>query len=107
MVSKTKNTKKSTGSKTSSKMDVKKDVNMKEKKKISDAMAVGALFLNISLLPGLGSIIAGRNTEGVWQLVLFLIGIPLIFAFLIGIPVMIIAWIWALVTSVDLLKETM
>lgn len=72
--------------------------------KTSKGVAIAALLLNVLLLPGLGSIIAGRTTEGVIQLVLTLVGIPLSL-FLVGIPLIIAAWIWALVTSIQILQE--
>lgn len=76
----------------------------KKRKKISEARAILCLILNIILLPGLGSLIGKRKKEGTWQLVIFLLGIPLILI-LIGIPMIIGAWIWGIVTGVDLLEE--
>ena len=75
-----------------------------EKKKPSQGIAIAALLLNILVLPGLGSLIGGRTTEGVLQLVLFIIGIPLCLV-LIGIPLVIAMWIWALVTGIQIIKE--
>ncbi len=74
-------------------------------KKISNSTAILALILNILVLPGLGSLIGGKTTAGVLQLVLFLIGIPLTFVF-IGIPLMIGMWIWALITGIQLVSES-
>ena len=73
--------------------------------KVSQGMAIAALLLNILVLPGLGSLIAGRTREGVIQLVLYIIGIPLIFV-LIGIPIMIGAWIWGLVTGIQIVQDS-
>ena len=72
--------------------------------KPSQAIAIVALILNI-ILPGLGSIIGGKTKAGIWQLVLFLVGIPLT-SILIGIPMMIAAWVWGIVTGVKILQET-
>jgi len=72
--------------------------------KVTGALAVVCFILNIIILPGLGSIIGGRKNEGIWQLVLFIAGIPLAFV-LIGIPMMIAAWVWALVTSIKIVKS--
>ena len=90
----------------------------KNKKKISEGMAVIALLLNILLLPGLGTLIAGRITTGIIQVVLLflswiLIVVGVLFlAFLIGIPILIIGcllslsvWIWSLITGIQLIKE--
>lgn len=76
-----------------------------KQKKPSEAIAITALLLNILVLPGLGTIIAGRTSTGTTQLVLFLIGIPLAFI-LIGIPLMLGVWIWGIVTGVQIVKES-
>lgn len=73
-------------------------------KKPTQGIALAALLLNILVLPGLGTIIGGRTTQGVWQLVLFIVSIPLIFI-LIGIPLAIGVWIWALVSGIQLVQE--
>ncbi len=74
------------------------------KKKPSQGIAIVALILNILVLPGLGSIIGGRTRDGIIQLVLFLVGIPLSLI-LVGIPLVIAMWIWGIVTGVQLVKE--
>jgi len=73
-------------------------------KKITGSLAVICFILNVLILPGLGSIIGRRKKEGTWQLVLFIAGIPLAFI-LIGIPMIIAAWVWALVTSIEIAKN--
>jgi len=73
-------------------------------KKISSGIAILALLLNIFLIPGIGSLIGGKTTAGVWQLILFLLGIPLSFV-IIGIPMVAAAWIWGLVTGIQILRE--
>ena len=73
-------------------------------KKNSEGLAIAALLINILILPGLGSIIGKRTKEGVYQLVIFAIGVVLTFI-LIGIPLVIGAWIWALVTGIQMVKE--
>ena len=77
----------------------------KTEKKISQGLAIVALILNILILPGLGTLIAGRIKTGIWQLVLAIISIPLIFI-LIGIPILIAVWIWGIVTGIQLIKES-
>lgn len=72
-------------------------------------MAIVGLILNILVLPGLGTIIGAIENkpymnQGIIQLVLFLIGIPLTFV-IIGIPLMIAMWIWALVSSIKMVTE--
>jgi len=66
--------------------------------------ATAGLLLNL-ILPGLGSIVAGKTAEGVIQLVLILIGFPLCFV-LIGIPICIATWGWALATSIRAMSES-
>ena len=72
--------------------------------KTTTALAITTLILNVFILPGLGSLIAGRSKEGTWQLVLFVIGIPLIFL-IVGIPLMLAMWIWGIVTAVQVVKQ--
>ncbi|MBI3333918.1 hypothetical protein HYZ97_00310 [Candidatus Pacearchaeota archaeon] len=71
---------------------------------VSQGLAIAALILNILILPGLGTLIAGRIKTGVIQLVIALISIPLMFL-IIGIPIFLIVWIWGIVTAVNLIKE--
>ena len=65
--------------------------------------AMAGLLLNL-VVPGLGSIVAGKTIEGVLQLVLILIGLPLCFI-LIGIPICIATWGWALSTGLRAMHE--
>ncbi len=66
-------------------------------------MAIVGLLLNILVLPGLGTIVAGQTKTGVIQLVVFLVG-ALLSVILIGIPIAFGAWVWALVSSIQILK---
>lgn len=74
-------------------------------KKIDGTMAIAGLLLNILVLPGLGSMIAGKKQEGTWQLVLFLVGLPLTIV-IVGFALIAAAWIWALVTGITLVQES-
>lgn len=76
---------------------------MKEKKP-SKGIAIAAFILNILIIPGLGTLIAGRTKTGVWQIVIFIVSIPL-WLILIGIPMTIAAWVWGLVTGIKLIQE--
>ena len=78
---------------------------MVKKGKIGQGLAIASLLLNVLILPGLGTLIAGRTKTGVWQVVLTIISIPLILI-LIGIPLLIGVWIWGLVTGIDIVKES-
>ena len=77
--------------------------------KISQTLAIVCLLLNVIILPGLGTTIA-RSVQkkqlknGIWQLVLFVVGIPLILV-IVGFFMMGAAWIWALVDSIKIVKE--
>lgn len=64
--------------------------------------AIGVLVINV-LIPGLGTLLAGKIRTGVWQLILLAVG-AILSPFLIGIPLVIAAWIWALVTSAKMLN---
>ena len=70
----------------------------------AEGTAVAALVLNV-VIPGTGSLIAGRVAIGVVQLILWIVGVPLSFV-LIGIPMAMAAWIWSLVTGIQILDES-
>lgn len=74
------------------------------KKKMSQNMAIAALLVNVLLMPGLGTIISGRTSEGLLQLILLVLGLALS-VFLIGIPIIMLVWVWGLVTGIQLIKE--
>jgi TM2 domain-containing membrane protein YozV len=76
-----------------------------KKKKPSQGIAIAALLLNILVIPGLGTIIGGRTSEGVIQLVLSVVSLPLMLIF-IGFPLLIGMWIWALVSGIQIIKES-
>jgi TM2 domain-containing membrane protein YozV len=67
--------------------------------------AIVGLVLNLLVWPGVGTIVGGETRKGVWQIVLFLISIPLILV-IIGIPLLIGIWIWALVTSINQITKS-
>lgn len=67
------------------------------------ARAIAGLVVNL-FIPGLGSLIGGKTREGILQLVISIISIPL-FLVLIGIPLLAAMWIWALVTSIQMIME--
>jgi serine/threonine-protein kinase len=67
----------------------------------AEGTQVTAMVLNC-FLPGVGSLVGGRTGAGVAQLLLWLVGIPLCFV-LVGIPMVLAAWIWSIVTGVQML----
>ena len=82
-------------------------------------LAIIGLLLNIFILPGVGTLVVGKIREGVWQLVLCIVGffiilisIPLMLVLVgfglifVGIGMCIASWIWALVTSIQSLQTT-
>jgi len=75
------------------------------KKKPSLSIAIIGFIINLVLMPGLGTLIGGKIKRGIWQLVLFWIGVLLIGIF-IGIPIIIAAWIWGIVSGIRLIQET-
>ena len=76
-------------------------------KKNSVLMAIIALIFNI-ILPGIGSLIGGRIKTGIWQLVLIVIALSAIIFLPITIFYIVLAvdWVWALVTSIQLIQRT-
>ncbi|MBU0977374.1 MAG: hypothetical protein KKD18_03080 [Nanoarchaeota archaeon] len=79
-------------------------VQIPAKKKMTMGLAIVSLILNILIIPGLGTLVAGRMRSGVWQLLLAVVGFILSFV-LIGIPILIAAWIWGLVSGVRFIQE--
>lgn len=86
------------------------------KRKLTLELAVLALIINI-FVPGLGSLIANKSDQGIWQFLIFggsvFAGMTLILSDtrIIGYMFMIIgplsAWIWALTTSIQLIQEAL
>lgn len=78
----------------------------KKKSRQVSVLAISALVLNI-LLPGLGSIIAGRTKAGIYQLVLVAIALTTAIFFIPAIPAIFwaIAWIWGIITGIQLIKS--
>ncbi len=76
----------------------------KKRKRVSQNIAIAGLLLNVLLMPGLGTLIAGRTSEGLMQISLLVIGLALSI-FFIGIPIVILVWIWGLITGIQLIKE--
>lgn len=71
------------------------------------SLAIVALILNL-VLPGLGSVIAGKTENGIKQLLLVGIAGLLTALDLIALAVAVMAaaaWIWALLTSIELLQK--
>lgn len=66
-------------------------------------LATAALVLNLFVLPGLGTIMAGRDKEGYWQLGLFVLAVVLtIMGLIFALPVV---WLWVLFKSVEMVKQ--
>ena len=71
------------------------------------ALGIICLLLNLLLLPGLGSIIGGKTKPGIWQLVLLLLGFALtitVIGAILGIPMILTAWIWGIVSGIQIMK---
>lgn len=66
-------------------------------------LGIIGLVVNIFLFPGLGSLIGGKKKEGIWQLVIAIVSIPLMFI-LIGFITYLIAWVWGIVTGIKMVS---
>ncbi|MBS3073875.1 hypothetical protein J4447_00285 [Candidatus Pacearchaeota archaeon] len=94
-----------------------------KKHRVSEALAIVALILNIIIIPGLGTLIGRRTREGIWQLVMSLggliigmfivlvsMGAEMIALMFLGFAVMFIlpiaAWIWGIISGIKLIKES-
>ena len=87
------------------KKPIKKKILIKKPPKLSKGIAVLALLLNILILPGLGTLIGGRISTGIWQIVLAIIG-AFLSIIIIGIPILIAAWIWGLVSGIKMVQDS-
>ena len=74
-------------------------------KQMDQGIAILALVLNVIILPGVGTLVAGDTKKGLWQLILALISLPLMIV-LIGIPLYLGIWIWGLVTGIKYVKAS-
>ena len=83
---------------------MKKTPKKQHKEDNDKVIAIIGLVINVFALPGLGSIIGGRTNTGIAQLIMFLIGIPLSLI-IVGIPLVIAAWVWGLVTGLQMIRE--
>ena len=92
--------------KTKKKIVRKKSMSEKKTTKTSSVLAISALVLNI-LLPGLGSVIGGRIKTGIYQLILIAIALTTAIFTTPIIPSAIwaIAWIWGIITGIQLIKS--
>ena len=89
--------------------------NLSQEVENNQTLAIIGLLLNI-FIPGTGSLIGGRTNEGILQLSIlfgsvavgFVLTITIIGA-IIGIPILIlgplIAWIWGLITGVQMIMD--
>ena len=67
-------------------------------------LAIAALLINL-IIPGLGTIIGGNTRTGLIQLIVLIIG-ALLKVFGIGFIIVAVAWVWALVTSIQMLRRS-
>lgn len=74
----------------------------KKKKKVAKGFVIVVLILNI-FWPGLGTLVARKFGKGMMQMILALLGLALWFVMAAAFLIFIIAWIWALVSSIKLL----
>ena len=80
-----------------------------KKESVSTGIAVLAFLVNLLIFPGLGSIIGNEIKQGIIQLVLFIVGIAFvlsIFEFITGLAFILVAWVWGIVTGIQILKKT-
>lgn len=64
-------------------------------------MKAAGIILNF-FFPGVGSLVIGQTGIGIAQLVLYLLGLVFTFTLIgaiLGVPMMLVAWIWGLVSA--------
>lgn len=77
---------------------------LKDKKPDSQGLAIAGLLLNIFIFPGVGSLIGGKQKTGLSQVILAAISLPLMLI-LVGFITMLVAWIWGLITGIQMVQE--
>lgn len=75
-----------------------------DKKPDSQGLAIAGLLLNILIFPGVGSLIGGKQKTGLSQVILAAISLPLMLI-LVGFITMLVAWVWALITGIQMVQE--
>lgn len=78
----------------------------KNKKKLTKGLAIVALLLNIIIWPGLGTLIARKFSKGVMQMILAFIGFALSYVMNAALLIVVIAWIWALISGIKIIVES-
>jgi hypothetical protein len=86
--------------------------------KPSKGMAVAALLINVFLIPGLGTVLAGKQPQGGYQIGFLLAGVVVmvlgaalatlavglaVILILLGILGIVVAWIWSIVSGFQLI----
>ncbi|MBS3162519.1 hypothetical protein J4467_01220 [Candidatus Woesearchaeota archaeon] len=74
-------------------------------KKSNKGLSVLSLLLNIVIWPGLGTLVSRKFGTGVLQMILSLVGLALMYVMPAAMLIVLIAWIWALVSSVRIIME--
>ena len=76
-----------------------------KKKKSNKGLAILYSLLNIIVLPGLGTLISKKFSIGVMQIILSLVGLALMYVMPAAGLIVLIAWIWALISSIKIIIE--
>ena len=79
------------------------------KNKNAFANSVIGLIINLQVFPGIGSLIGKKKIDGLFQILITIVGGLLMLdrslvAF--GVILIMIAWLWALFTGVKMVRET-
>jgi hypothetical protein len=69
----------------------------------AEGTAVVGLLLNL-MLPGIGSLVAGRTREGAIQTAMFVASFPLMIV-LVGFPMLFAVWIWGIITGIRAVND--
>lgn len=86
------------------KTPVAEKIAVKRNSSSNKTLSIVALVINL-FIPGLGTII-GKNTKtGITQLIITLVSYPLMMVG-IGFITYAVAWVWALITSINMIKSS-
>ena len=80
-------------------------VESSKRKGVSLTLAVVSLILNIFAF-GIGSLVGGKTKEGVWQIILFILGGVLAWYVTPWLVVLsLAAWVWGIITGLQLIQN--
>ncbi len=77
------------------------------RKRNSQTFAIVTLLLNVFIPLGIGSILGGRVKEGIAQVAVMILGLLLSGYYLVlAVPLIVISWIWQVITGILMVQAS-